>query len=623
MELTNRTLGINSLSLSPFNCDHDGDVLNLLMLHSKDAQNEYQNIFFGSMAQYEHTGDSLIEFRHEAVFALYKLTTFTNPKEPILIIDTLESLPHNIDYIKEEAYIRFNDTIYPYTALLINKMIGLNKIVYDASFAVSKKTIKRFYKLIFNACANSIEYHDAMYRLQLFILECATLIDNCILTYKYDDFDINTKHISYMKSRIVNEPVLGMHQQELIYKQVLLNLNIKDNNSLLELLKSGARLNREQFMRAAVLIGFPADSFNRVNNVATKKSLLDGLSPLELFTISDGARKALSDREISIPKSGEYQRRIMLQAGFLKLDFEKEDCGTERLLPVTILNDKHIFSLTGRYFKRHKDDVYDIVNNNIVVGEKIYIRTPMLCEHGNFKICKKCFGKQLPTSEHIGILIGQYISEMLLQSILRAHHTGGSASIDLDDTLLDLIQNEKIELYVDDQGSFIKDNGYHIGYINQVLTKYYDTQIELEPIEVGSNIYKLEIPHMIQNQDAVASLEYIIGVMHSNDAPDLLLSYKQLLGKILTIKPMYSSYVEALLSLTFFNSEDVNMRYIPDLNCETFEQITKQISLNDIVTMIDPKLILFYRMNKKSLFGLYNNTNNIDHTYLDLLKFTE
>ena len=166
---------------------------------------------------------------------------------------------------------------------------------------------------------------------------------------------------------------------------------------------SGSRVNHTQFKRAFVAIGHPSNAFNRVESSVIDSSLLDGLSKKEYFIASDGSKKAIVDKERSVPRSGAYQRKMMINYGMLKLS-GNEDCGTTRLLTVNVKDNRILQSLIGKYYL--KDDALVEIkgDESYLIGKNIQMRSVILCEEPEYKICNKCWGhKQLPSGKNIGI----------------------------------------------------------------------------------------------------------------------------------------------------------------------------------------------------------------------------
>ncbi len=219
--------------------------------------------------------------------------------------------------------------------------------------------------------------------------------------------------------------------------------------------QSGAKGNIQQISQMSGMRGLMADPSGRIIELPIRSSFRDGLTVLEYFLSTHGARKGLADTAIRTADSG-YLTRRLIDVSQNSIVYE-DDCGSETGIWITDLNlparrDMRLAQLIGRVVAA---DVVDeatgevLVERNQVIDEhfrdlvagaqeigQIYLRSPLACEarHG---ICQLCYGWHLGTrrlvnvGDAVGIVAAQSIGEPGTQLTMRTFHTGGVAGIDI------------------------------------------------------------------------------------------------------------------------------------------------------------------------------------------------
>jgi hypothetical protein len=224
---------------------------------------------------------------------------------------------------------------------------------------------------------------------------------------------------------------------------IMKELENNKESFMYKLFYSGARLKSVQLLRGASNTGIPTDIYGKAFKVNIQNSLLDGQTPEQYFQSGDSARLALSQRQDAIPKGGELQRKFYFATGILKLD-DVEDCHS--LLSDEEKENKHLYTTLYVKSKDHlkllkyrfyldpeTGEEKEITGNeDFLINQEIKLRSPITCQLPGFKICKKCFGKKLPTSKNLGSLIGSVLPESIIQSILRTHHFSGAFLSNID-----------------------------------------------------------------------------------------------------------------------------------------------------------------------------------------------
>jgi DNA-directed RNA polymerase subunit beta' len=198
-----------------------------------------------------------------------------------------------------------------------------------------------------------------------------------------------------------------------------------------------------------------ANPAGRIIELPIKSSFREGLTVLEYFISTHGARKGLADTALKTADSGYLTRRLVDVAQDVIV--REDDCGTDRGLFITSLKEgTEVIEplderLIGRYARKaikHPETKAVIVPENGLITEDlavevveagidaVWIRSAFTCNtrHG---VCKKCYGRNLATGqevevgEAVGIIAAQSIGEPGTQLTMRTFHTGGVAGDDI------------------------------------------------------------------------------------------------------------------------------------------------------------------------------------------------
>ncbi|MFF2178797.1 DNA-directed RNA polymerase subunit beta' [Lysinibacillus sp. NPDC058147] len=231
--------------------------------------------------------------------------------------------------------------------------------------------------------------------------------------------------------------------------------SLEKTNPIFMMSDSGARGNASNFTQLAGMRGLMANPAGRIIELPIKSSFREGLTVLEYFISTHGARKGLADTALKTADSGYLTRRLVDVAQDVIV--REDDCGTDRGLTIGALMEgtELIEALDERIIGRHtkktimhpetgevileKDGLIDqdIARAVIEAGiEEVTIRSAFTCntKHG---VCKKCYGMNLATGEKVevgeavGIIAAQSIGEPGTQLTMRTFHTGGVAGDDI------------------------------------------------------------------------------------------------------------------------------------------------------------------------------------------------
>lgn len=227
------------------------------------------------------------------------------------------------------------------------------------------------------------------------------------------------------------------------------------DNNIFMMSDSGARGNISNFSQLAGMRGLMAAPNGRIMELPIIANFREGLSVLEMFFSTHGARKGMTDTALKTADSGYMTRRLVDVAQDVII--REEDCHSDRGLDVTaILNGNEVIEplydrVLGRYAQK---SVFDpetgekLVGHNEMITEDIAkrideagittvtIRSAFTCntEHG---VCVRCYGRNMATGdvvevgEAVGTVAAQSVGEPGTQLTMRTFHTGGVAGNDI------------------------------------------------------------------------------------------------------------------------------------------------------------------------------------------------
>jgi DNA-directed RNA polymerase subunit beta' len=234
----------------------------------------------------------------------------------------------------------------------------------------------------------------------------------------------------------------------------------KDFNSIFIMADSGARGSAQQLRQLAGMRGLMAKPSGEIIETPITANFREGLSVIQYFISTHGARKGLADTALKTANSGYLTRRLVDVAQDMIV--QEDDCGTlkgidavslveageiiqplgERILGRTVLEDV-IDPFTGDVLA--KADI--LIDEEIVVAienagiEKIKMRSCLTCESKQ-GVCIKCYGRNMATlewvevGEPVGVIAAQSIGEPGTQLTMRTFHIGGTASRVIEQTTL-------------------------------------------------------------------------------------------------------------------------------------------------------------------------------------------
>ncbi|HZY57995.1 MAG TPA: DNA-directed RNA polymerase subunit beta', partial [Rubrobacteraceae bacterium] len=251
------------------------------------------------------------------------------------------------------------------------------------------------------------------------------------------------------------ERVIGLWTQAKNEVEDAMKANLHHLNPIYMMANSGARGNYSQITQLAGMRGLMTNTKGEIIDEPVKSNFMEGLSVLEYFTSTHGARKGQADTALRTADSGYLTRRLVDVAQDVVI--HNADCGTNDYVELPLYLDggrgDANDSIAARYLARDLVDPEageilaeagtDIAPSFLASWRErlpretlVPVRTPSKCEspHG---VCQACYGRALSTyrsvdiGEAVGIIAAQSIGEPGTQLTMRTFHTGGIAGEDI------------------------------------------------------------------------------------------------------------------------------------------------------------------------------------------------
>ncbi|MGE4301805.1 MAG: DNA-directed RNA polymerase subunit beta' [Victivallaceae bacterium] len=485
-------LRLHPMVCTAYNADFDGDQMAVHVPLSNEAQMETKLLMLSPNNIFSPAnGKPITTPTHDITLGAYYLTFEPRNKDRAkLYRDTFEVLyAHSCHYIKIHDAVRIpnpdfgKDTVYgDKTSKYITTSAGrcLFNEIWDRRLgfynAVAKK--KQLGELI--SASYKIAGHDATIKL---------LDDLKALGYKYStlaglSISITDLKMPAKKNQLIDDArkeigvVMEQYRNGVItegerhnkvvdiwtktsndvanelFKRLETDSERGEINPVYAMLDSGARGSRDQIRQLAGMRGLMAAPTGEIIEQPITTNLREGLSVLEYFINTHGARKGLADTALKTADSGYMTRKLVDVAQ--DIICRCEDCGTIKGIRVSAIidGDEVIMPLRDRIVGRFaaadiKDPAFSDGRLLVRAGEEftpviadlitqrgiqnVLIRSTLTCEseHG---VCIKCYGRNLASDrlakvgDALGIIAAQSIGEPGTQLTMRTFHIGGTAS---------------------------------------------------------------------------------------------------------------------------------------------------------------------------------------------------
>ncbi len=523
---------LHPLACPAFNADFDGDQMAVHVPLSTEAQTEAEILMLSSNNVLSPANGAPIALpSQDIILGCYYLTMkekgqkgegnlFSNPEEAIRAEEE--------GYIDMHASvkIRVKDVIEETTVgrVIFNQILPEDMKFVDLT--ITKKSLAKIISYIYRHFGQEIAVKclDDIKELGFHYATISGItigvVDLEIPSQKDKILEEAEKSVSKIKEQFHYGLIMEEEREEKIitaWTDAANNVvnaildNLSSFNPLYMMADSGARGSRRQIGQLAGMRGLMADPSGKIIEFPIRSNFREGLSCLEYFISTHGARKGLADTALRTSKSGYLTRRLIDVAQDVIIT--EEDCGTnDGVIVSDIQEDGNIIEkLEERIVGRTaQEDIIDpekgtyIVHRGESIDEKmakkivdagikeVKIRSPLTCtsKHG---ICAKCYGKDLATGrtviigEAVGTIAAQSIGEPGTQLTLRTFHTGG-IKITGEDITLGLPRVEQLfEVRKPKKQAVISEIN---GYIEQVKNSKENIRREVivrSETEEGSN----------------------------------------------------------------------------------------------------------------------------------------
>ncbi len=475
---------VHPLVCSAFNADFDGDQMAVYVPLSKEAQDEAKTLMAANKNLLKpQNGDPIVSVKLlDIALGCYWMTKmidgekgegkfFSNPNQALTTYDFGE--------------VSFRAKI---------KVMGTDKAKY------AKFEGKPFETTVGRLMFNSILPDDLPYiNEEMSQKRISALVDELIMHYGIDATpaildkikDFGYKYVTYSgitwgidnvhvpkekdaiiaKGRKMEEELIAQYNEGLLsederYTKIIeiwdsikieieksLPASLEKNGSVEDMIKSGARGSLSNLTQMSGMKGLIVNTQGRTIDFPIVPSYKEGLSPIEYFITTHGARKGLADTALNTARAGYLTRRLVDVAQDVTIT--EEDCGTKdgktmtkdvisgieipisknirgRVLAADLKdNDGNVVFKKGYLIT--KEDAQAIEAKGV---KEVFVRTPLTCKtvHG---ICQMCYGldlgrnKLIDLGEAVGIIAAQAIGEPGTQLTLRTFHAGGVSGVDI------------------------------------------------------------------------------------------------------------------------------------------------------------------------------------------------
>ena len=488
-----KAIQLHPLACTAFNADFDGDQMAVHLPLSNEAILEAQLLMLEPHNILNPANGAPITVpSQDMVLGLYYITklrkgakgeglTFYGPEEAIIAYNEKKCDIHAIINVVVNDVDEDGKVVKKLMKETSVGRVMVNQIVPDeagyVNTVISKKSLRDIISHVIEVCGvtKACEFLDGIKNMGYYMAFRGGLSFNLgdIIIPKEKEKLVNRGYEEV--EQVINNYNMGFITNNERYNQVidiwthvnseLSNIlmktlsNDKDGfNSVFMMLDSGARGSKEQIRQLSGMRGLMAKpqkagaEGGQIIENPILSNFKEGLSVLEYFISTHGARKGLADTALKTADAGYLTRRLVDVSHDVIIN--EEDCGTLRGLVCTAIknNDEVVATLYERILGRVS--VHDVINpttGNLIVAageeiteekaqeiedspiESVEIRSVLTCEskHG---VCAKCYGRNLATSrmvhkgEAVGVIAAQAIGEPGTQLTLRTFHAGGTAA---------------------------------------------------------------------------------------------------------------------------------------------------------------------------------------------------
>ncbi len=474
---------VHPLVCQAFNADFDGDQMAVYVPLLEEAQKEARELMASNKNLLKpQNGDPIVHPSRDIVLGAYWMTKhvdgelgegkyFSSPNVAITAHDYgVISLRAKIKVLATDnhKYRKFNEGIFETSVgrLLFNSILPA-----DFSYVNDEMTVKRLSSLVDELILHYgvDQTPPILDKIKNFGFKYSTVSGT---TWGLDNIKVPVEKAKIIAdSKKAEEQILGQWNDGLLsedekYQKIIeiwtqakkdlekvLPQTLDKNGSAFDLLTSGARGSMGQLVQMTGMKGLIQNNQGKTLEFPIIPCYHEGLSPIEYFVTTHGARKGASDTALNTAKAGYLTRRLVDVSQDVVIT--EKDCGTkegkivgrENISGIEIPLSKNIRGrilasdlkdedgkvVYKKGFLVTKEEAYTIEGMGF---KEVFVRSPLTCRtvHG---ICQMCYGLDLGRNrlvdlgEAVGIIAAQAIGEPGTQLTLRTFHAGGVAGTDI------------------------------------------------------------------------------------------------------------------------------------------------------------------------------------------------
>ena len=492
-----KAIQLHPLVCSAFNADFDGDQMAVHLPLSPEAQAEARILMLSSNNILKPSdGRPVAVPSQDMIIGLYHLTTprdgqkneghaFSSVSEALMAMDRHEIelytkvkiLLDGDQFVAPEGWeapegykpgdpvlldctvgqVLFNQALpkdYPWFSGVADKK-GLGSLINDLAERYPMDVVAR----ALDNLKNSGFYWASRSGVTVAVSDIATPAEKPAIMERYekqaaaiqDDFEIGTIDDEERRQELIK---VWTEATDVVAEAMRENLSSHGGlNTIYRMVTSGARGNWMQVRQIAGIRGLVSNPKGEIMPRPIKSSYREGLSVLEYFIATHGARKGLADTALRTANSGYLTRRLVDVSQDVIV--REHDCGTRRGLVLPLIDEDgglHQDVETSIHGRTLAVDVKDEAGNVLAAAgsdvsdeliEKLFkasvkdvrVRSVLTCESA-IGVCALCYGRSMASNvlvdigEAVGIIAAQSIGEPGTQLTMRTFHTGGVASAD-------------------------------------------------------------------------------------------------------------------------------------------------------------------------------------------------
>ncbi len=474
---------VHPLVCPAFNADFDGDQMAVYVPLLDEAQNEAKELMAANKNLLKpQNGDPIVHPRMDMVLGAYWMTKevsgeqgegkyFPNPNTAITAYEYgVVTLRAKLKILATDTpkYKKFGEGIFETS---VGRLLFNSILPNDFSYVNDEMTQDRLSALVDELIVHyGIDATPSILdKIKQFGFKYSTVSGT---TWGLDNVKVPAEKKKIieegkkLEEAVVSQWNEGLLSEEEKYQKIIeiwtltkknlekvLPQTLEKNSSTYDLFTSKARGTMSSLIQMTGMIGLIQNNQGKTLEFPIIPCYQEGLSPIEYFVITHGARKGASDTALNTAKAGYLTRRLVDVAQDVVIT--EEDCGTkegkmvrkENISGVEIplsknirgrvlaadLKDKDGKTAYKRGFLVTKEEAYTIEGAEF---EEVFVRSPLTCKtvHG---LCQACYGLDLGRNhlvekgEAVGIIAAQAIGEPGTQLTLRTFHAGGVAGTDI------------------------------------------------------------------------------------------------------------------------------------------------------------------------------------------------